>query len=219
MAPSDDASSQRSQSRTAQARADSRAGSVSRSAAKAAAGGARTGSAKAPAGRQAARRGQDAVQFLKQDHRLVDALFKQFEEAGDGRTRASVMRRIAQALTVHARIEEEIFYPAARAELSEQDLLDEAQVEHDSVKRLIAEIESMRPSEPLYNAKVTVLKEYVKHHVKEEERELFPQVKKTGLDLVAMGEELAARHAQLMKQGGAGRRRTATAETGMQARL
>jgi len=160
------------------------------------------------------------VQFLKQDHRRVDELFSQFEEAKDGRTRASIMRRIAQALTVHTQIEEELFYPAARAEMGDHDLLNEAQVEHDSVKRLIAEIEGMRPSEHLYKAKITVLKEYVKHHVKEEERELFPLVKKTDLDLSALGEDLSARWEQLMKQGGTGRgrRRTATAETGMQAR-
>ncbi|MCH8684527.1 hemerythrin domain-containing protein [Pedomonas mirosovicensis] len=160
------------------------------------------------------------MQFLKQDHRRVDELFSQFEEAKDGRTRASIMRRIAQALTVHTQIEEELFYPAARAEMGDHDLLNEAQVEHDSVKRLIAEIEGMRPSEHLYKAKITVLKEYVKHHVKEEERELFPLVKKTDLDLSALGEDLSARWEQLMKQGGTGRgrRRTATAETGMQAR-
>lgn len=171
-------------------------------------------------------RGMDAVAFLKQDHRTVEKLFSQFEEASDGRTRASIMRRIAQALTVHAQIEEELFYPAARQELGDHDLLNEAQVEHDSAKKLIAEIESMRPSEQLYKAKVTVLQEYVKHHVKEEERELFPLVKKTGMDLEAIGEDLAARHQQLMRGGGAargagrgaGRGRRGTAETGMQMR-
>lgn len=205
MAPSDDTSSRRKPSGAA------------RSAAKAATG--RTsarGTKTTTARRQTARSGQDAVQFLKQDHRLVEDLFRQFEEAGDGRTRASVMRRIAQALTVHAQIEEEIFYPAARSELGDHDLLNEAQVEHDSAKQLIAEIEAMRPSEQLYKAKVTVLKEYVKHHVKEEERELFPLVRKTDLDLAAMGEELASRQAELMKQGGTGRRRgaSASAKTG-----
>lgn len=160
----------------------------------------------------------------------MEKLFSQFEEASDGRTRASLMRKIAQALSVHTQIEEELFYPAARQEMGDHDLLNEAQVEHDSVKRLIAEIEAMRPSEQLYKAKVTVLQEYVKHHVKEEERELFPLVKKADMDLEAIGEDLAARHQQLMRGGGAargagrgagqgtGRGRRGTAETGMQMR-
>lgn len=179
-----------------------------------------TRSAASRTARPAARRSKDALAFLKQDHRTVEALFKQFEEATDGRTRSSLMRRIAQALTVHAQIEEEILYPAARQELEDHDLLNEAQVEHDSAKKLIAEIEQMRPSEQLYKAKVTVLKEYVKHHVKEEERELFPLLKKCDLDLEAMGEELANRHQELMKGSSAARsraRRTG-AETGMQLR-
>lgn len=179
-----------------------------------------TRSAASRTARPSARRSKDALAFLKQDHRTVEALFKQFEEATDGRTRSSLMRRIAQALTVHAQIEEEILYPAARQELEDHDLLNEAQVEHDSAKKLIAEIEQMRPSEQLYKAKVTVLKEYVKHHVKEEERELFPLLKKCDLDLEAMGEELANRHQELMKGSSAARsraRRTG-AETGMQLR-
>lgn len=179
-----------------------------------------TRSAASRTARPAARRSKDALAFLKQDHRTVEGLFKQFEEATDGRTRSSLMRRIAQALTVHAQIEEEILYPAARQELEDHDLLNEAQVEHDSAKKLIAEIEQMRPSEQLYKAKVTVLKEYVKHHVKEEERELFPLLKKCDLDLEAMGEELANRHQELMKGSSAARsraRRTG-AETGMQLR-
>lgn len=179
-----------------------------------------TRSAASRTARPAARRSKDALAFLKQDHRTVEGLFKQFEEATDGRTRSSLMRRIAQALTVHAQIEEEILYPAARQELEDHDLLNEAQVEHDSAKKLIAEIEQMRPSEQLYKAKVTVLKEYVKHHVKEEERELFPLLKKCNLDLEAMGEELANRHQELMKGSSAARsraRRTG-AETGMQLR-
>ncbi|HEY4546721.1 MAG TPA: hemerythrin domain-containing protein [Pedomonas sp.] len=224
---------------SARQRAASSAG-VSKSASGAAASrsassGAKTGAARGrPAGGAKAKGGgKDAVAFLKQDHRTVEQLFSQFEEASDGRTRASIMRKIAQALTVHAQIEEELFYPAARQEMGDHDLLNEAQVEHDSVKKLIAEIESMRPSEQLYKAKVTVLQEYVKHHVKEEERELFPEVKKTSLDLEAMGEELAARHQQLMRGGagaargagagaGAGRGRgrggRTTAETGLQMR-
>lgn len=144
----------------------------------------------------------DALQLLKQDHREVEELFSEFESAKDGRTRSSVARRIAQALTVHAQIEEELFYPAVRQELQEHSLINEAKVEHESVKRLIADLEDMKPSDELYKAKMTVLREYVKHHVKEEERELFPMVKKSELDLMGLGEELMARKTELMGRGG-----------------
>jgi hemerythrin superfamily protein len=93
-------------------------------------------------------------------------------------------------LTVHAEAEEEIFYPAAREAIEEQDLLDEAEVEHASAKDLIAQIEAMDSSDPLYDAKVTVLGEYIDHHVEEEEKEMFPKVKKAKLDLEALGEEI-----------------------------
>lgn len=229
MSPTDEASSRSGQSRAragsrsasargTTGRATSRRAGAAKDVSKSASGASASRTSGRTARGAAATRGKDAVAFLKQDHRTVEDLFKQFEEASDGRTRSSIMRKIAQALMVHTQIEEEIFYPAARQEMGDHDLLNEAKVEHDSVKRLIADIENMRPSDQLYKAKVTVLKEYVKHHVKEEERELFPEVKKTGLDLQAMGEELASRHQELMRGGGRGRGRRATAETGLQAR-
>lgn len=105
-------------------------------------------------------------------------------------------------LTVHATIEEEIFYPAAYEALDDDDLLDEAEVEHASAKALIAEIEASQVGEPLFDAKVTVLGEYIDHHVQEEEKELFPECRASGMDLKALGEQLAARKAELMAAQG-----------------
>lgn len=111
--------------------------------------------------------------------------------------RKALANRICAALTVHADAEEAIFYPALRPLLKDQDLLDEAEVEHASAKDLIAQIEAMRPDEPLYDAKVIVLCEYVAHHVEEEENEMFPKVRKVkGLDLVELGRELKAYKAE-----------------------
>lgn len=140
---------------------------------------------------------QDALSLLKEDHQKVEKLFKQFEkltksDSDDGK--AELAQQICNELTLHAALEEEIFYPAVRAALNEedQDLLDEAEVEHSTVKNLIAQIESMEPGDDLYDARVTVLGEYVRHHVEEEEGEMFPKAKKAKVDLVGIGEELAA---------------------------
>jgi hemerythrin superfamily protein len=136
---------------------------------------------------------QDAIQLLRADHRKVQGLFDQFEKARGDDKKAELAQEICAELKVHAQIEEEIFYPAARKALKEQDLIDEAAVEHASAKDLIAQIEQARAGDELFDAKVTVLGEYIKHHVKEEQNELFPQVKKTKLDLKALGRELAER--------------------------
>ena len=136
---------------------------------------------------------QDAIQLLRADHRKVQGLFDQFEKARGDDRKAELAQEICAELKVHAQIEEEIFYPAARKALKEQDLIDEATVEHASAKDLIAQIEQARTGDELFDAKVTVLGEYIKHHVKEEQNELFPQVKKTKLDLKALGRELAER--------------------------
>jgi len=136
---------------------------------------------------------QDAIQLLRADHRKVQALFDQFEKARGDDKKVELAQEICAELKVHAQIEEEIFYPAARKALKKQDLIDEATVEHASAKDLIAQIEQARAGDELFDAKVTVLGEYIKHHVKEEQNELFPQVKKTKLDLKALGRELAER--------------------------
>lgn len=148
----------------------------------------------------------DAIKLLTADHNEVKALFKQYDElveaeAGDDE-KLEIATTICQMLTVHAQIEEEIFYPAAREVLEEQDLVDEADVEHASAKDLIAQIEGSDPSDDHYDAKVKVLGEYIDHHVKEEQNELFKEVKKAGLDTAAVGEQLAARKEELMAELG-----------------
>lgn len=145
---------------------------------------------------------QDAVQLLTKDHREVKTLFKKYEKlvAADAppEERQELARLICTMLTVHATIEEEIFYPAAREALSEVDLLNEAEVEHASAKDLIAQILSMDPLDLLYDAKVTVLGEYIDHHVQEEENEMFPKAQKAGMNLEALGTELMARKSELI---------------------
>jgi len=159
--------------------------------------------------RPAARRmttAPDAIALLKADHAKVTAMFRQYDKLGDRAQakKGELCRRICNELKVHAQIEEEIFYPATRAALpKEGDLLDEAQVEHDGAKQLIAQLDAMEPGEDLYDAKVTVLGEYIKHHVKEEQNEMFPAVRKSKLDLRELGMRLAFRKEELMKQLGA----------------
>jgi len=145
-------------------------------------------------------RPQDAIQLLRADHRKVRDLFDQFENARGEDRKAELARKICMELKVHAQIEEEIFYPAARAALKEPDLIDEATVEHASAKELIAQIEQSQAGDELFDAKVTVLGEYIKHHVKEEHNEIFPKLKKTKLDLKGLGQQLAARKETLMAE-------------------
>ena len=145
----------------------------------------------------------DAVALLKADHRKVEDLFEKYEAAtGDGRKKA-LAEQICMELTIHTKIEEDVFYPACEGKIDE-DLLKEAYVEHDGAKKLIAEIEAMKPSDEFYDAKVKVLGEYIKHHVKEEEQPggIFAQAKRGDVDLDAMGERLKARKQELMAQMG-----------------
>lgn len=143
---------------------------------------------------------QDAIALLKADHRTVEDLFEQFEKAsGDGR-KAKIARQICLELTVHAQIEEEIFYPACEGKV-EDDLLKEAYVEHDGAKVLIAEIEAGGPDDEFYEAKVSVLSEQIEHHVGEEEKRMegmFAQARHAGLDMDALAEQLRARKAELI---------------------
>ena len=148
---------------------------------------------------------RDAIALLKQDHRTVSQLFEEFEKAEE-EEQASIAQRVCQLLTVHAQIEEEILYPEAKeafgGEEESEDLVNEAEVEHGSAKELIAKIEAMSSDDEHFKATVTVLGEYIKHHVKEEESELFPQLKKTELDLKELGGRLADRKFALMEQLG-----------------
>ena len=149
--------------------------------------------------RRTGRRDPLAVKQLKQDHREVEGWFDEYEQLEAEGDKLQLFNKIALALKVHTTIEEEIFYPEERGEV-EDDMLDEAYVEHDGAKKLIAEIEAMKPSDEFYDAKVKVLGEYIKHHVKEEEQPggIFAQAKKGEEDLDAMGERLAARKDELM---------------------
>lgn len=141
----------------------------------------------------------DAIALLKADHANVKDLFEQFESARTDKQKLKLAQTICQELTVHTTIEEEIFYPAAREALEEDDMLDEAAVEHQTAKDLIEQIENGQPGEDMWEAKVKVLSEYINHHVEEEEKEMFPQVKKTDLDLKVLGAQMAERKQELLQ--------------------
>jgi hemerythrin superfamily protein len=145
---------------------------------------------------------KDAIALLKQDHREVEQLFEEFSKAsGEGR-KEKLARQICRELTIHAMIEEEVFYPACEGKVDE-DLLKESYVEHDAAKVLIAQIEAGEPSDDFYDAKMKVLCEEIEHHVEEEEKRmegLFAQARNAGLDMDTLGEQLAQRKAQLLKE-------------------
>jgi len=144
----------------------------------------------------------DAIKLLKADHKEVSDLFEAYEKLGERAQtkKAQIASKICKALSVHAQIEEEIFYPEVRAEMDEDELLDEAEVEHGSIKDLVAEIEHGLDGEidGKFDAKVKVVSEWVKHHVKEEQNELFPKVRESDIDLDALGEHLKVRKAELL---------------------
>ena len=145
---------------------------------------------------------QDALTLLSDDHRTVEDLFEQFEKASGDDKKEKIAHRICTELKVHAMIEEEIFYPALRGKIDDDDL-DEAMVEHDGAKLLINEIEASGAGAEYFEAKVKVLQEQIEHHVKEEEKErdnIFTQARKTDVDLEALGVQMAARKAELMAQ-------------------
>jgi hemerythrin superfamily protein len=142
----------------------------------------------------------DAISLLKADHREVEGWFSQFEKTGSDDKKQELAQKICAALTAHTVIEEEIFYPAFLEATGEQDLHHEAEVEHEAAKKLIAEIEESGPTDEYYNAKVTVLSEMIKHHVKEEEKRggMFTKARASDMDLNALGEELEKRKAEVM---------------------
>lgn len=140
---------------------------------------------------------QEATRLLRADHKLVNELFDKFESTRSADKKQALALEICQELTVHAQIEEEIFYPAIEKVLKDKSLVPEAKVEHETLKYLIAQIQSEQPGSELYDAKVKVLSEYVKHHVKEEQNEIFPKVKESKLDLIELGARLAERKEEL----------------------
>ena len=148
-----------------------------------------------PAVRQAA---MDAIALLKADHEAVSQLFDEFEKSRSVSNKKALVAEICTALSVHAQIEEEIFYPAVKTALKDKLLVPEATVEHAGVKDLIAQLQGVEPDGEMYDAKVKVLSEYVKHHVKEEQSEMFPKAKAASLDMAELGARMAARKAALL---------------------
>jgi hemerythrin superfamily protein len=148
----------------------------------------------------------EPMEMLMEDHKKVQKLFKQFEKLhkqdGDEESKREIVEQCCMELKVHAEVEEQVFYPAAREALEEQDLVEEALVEHASAKDLIAKLEGMDGSEESYDATFTVLGEYVNHHVKEEEEEMFPKVKRAKLDWEALAEQMEQRKMQMQQQLG-----------------
>ena len=144
-----------------------------------------------------------AIDLLKEDHDKVKKAFKEFEkmDRSDTETCRQVVRSVCEDLRVHTMLEEEIFYPAVREAIDDEDIMNEASVEHETAKTLIEQLENMEPDDPNYFATFTVLGEYVMHHVKEEESEMFPQARKAKeLDLQALGEQIRARKGDLTAQ-------------------
>ena len=146
--------------------------------------------------------GVDAITLLTDDHKKVKKLFKDFEklkeEEGSAKEKAALVKEICTELSVHAKVEEEIFYPAVREAIDDDDLMDEADVEHAGAKDLIAQLQSMKPADDHYDAKVTVLGEYIDHHVKEEQEDMFVKARKAKVDTVELGEQIAARKEKLL---------------------
>ena len=142
---------------------------------------------------------QDAIAMLRADHAKVSALFAEFEKARSVPKKKALVATICTELSVHAQVEEEVFYPAVKAALKDKSLIPEAVVEQATMKALIAQIEGIEPDGEMYDAKVKVLAEYVKHHVKEEHSEMFPRAKTTRLDMAALGAQMAQRKSALLQ--------------------
>lgn len=141
----------------------------------------------------------NAITLLKEDHREVETLFAAYKEAKDARKKSGIVAKICEALEAHTKIEEKIFYPAVKEHKDLADLVNEAVVEHAGAKKLIRELKNGSPSDELYDAKVTVLEEYIRHHVKEEETEMFPKVEETDIDLVDLGERMSTAKERIME--------------------
>jgi hemerythrin-like domain-containing protein len=143
-----------------------------------------------------------AIEMLKEDHAKVKKAFKEFEtmDRSDTETCRQLVQTVCEDLKVHTTLEEEIFYPAVREAIEDEDIMNEASVEHETAKMLIEQLENMEPDDPNYYATFTVLGEYVMHHVKEEEGEMFPEAKKAGVDMEALGQRMQERKSELLSQ-------------------
>ncbi|AYQ26844.1 MULTISPECIES: hemerythrin domain-containing protein [unclassified Polaromonas] len=156
----------------------------------------KTSTSKSPASKAAAPK--EATALLRADHKLVSDLFEQYEKSRSTSKKKDLVAQICKELTVHAQVEEEIFYPAVKAALKDHELIPEANVEHATLKDLIAQVEGIEPDGEMFDAKIKVMSEYVKHHVKEEQNEIFPKARATSLDMTELGEQITARKQELM---------------------
>lgn len=143
---------------------------------------------------------KDATKMLRADHKLVSGLFAEYEETNSAAKKKVLVAKICTELYVHTQVEEEIFYPAFKKAVKDKVMIPEAIVEHGVLKLLMSEVQGIDAHGVMYDAKIKVLGEYVKHHVKEEESEMFPKVKLTSLDLIALGARMAARKDELMAE-------------------
>lgn len=143
---------------------------------------------------------QDATALLRADHKRVSDLFAEYEKTRSPVRKMALVTKICTELSVHAQVEEEVFYPAVKAALKDKELVPEAIIEQATMKALISQVEGVTPDGEMFDAKIKVLSEYVKHHVKEEHTEMFPKAKASKLDLVELGARLAERKRELMAQ-------------------
>ena len=143
---------------------------------------------------------QDATALLRADHKRVSDLFSEYKKTRSPVRKMALVTKICTELSVHAQVEEEIFYPAVKAALKDKELVPEAIIEQATMKALISQVEGVTPDGEMFDAKIKVLSEYVKHHVKEEHTEMFPKAKASKLDLVELGARLAERKRELMSQ-------------------
>ena len=153
-----------------------------------------------PQPRRASATGPDAIALLRADHKLVSTLFADYAKARSPAKKQQIVTKICSELTVHAQIEEEIFYPAVKRALKDKELVPEATIEHATCKDLIAQVEGAMPDGEMFDAKIKVLSEYIKHHVKEEQDEMFPKAKASKLDMADLGAQMVERKAELMAQ-------------------
>ena len=150
--------------------------------------------------KNSSKNGQDATMLLLADHKLVSGLFEEYENAKSTSKKQQLVAQICQELSVHAQVEEEIFYPAVKKALKDKELIPEATVEHATLKDLISQIEGVEPDGEMFDAKVKVLSEYVEHHVKEEQNEMFPKAKASNLDMMELGAQIAQRKEELLAE-------------------
>lgn len=143
---------------------------------------------------------RDATAILRADHKLVSGLFADYEATNSAAKKRQLVDKICTELSVHAQVEEEVFYPAVKEALKDHEMVPEAVVEHATLKDLIAQVEGIEPDGEMFDAKIKVLSEYVKHHVKEEHEEMFPKARSSNLDMAELGARIAQRKTELLEQ-------------------